>query len=113
MVRRRFFSAVSNHEMMQATILRDAAKAPLLRMRTEIGATWPSTRMPNLFRLHRPVWQHLIVRALYDLHLLGDAPGQCLLMQRDIGPVLGGDLIGLLDELVALCLLYTSDAADE
>jgi hypothetical protein len=31
MVRRRFFSAVSNHE--DATILRDAAKRPYLRMR--------------------------------------------------------------------------------
>jgi hypothetical protein len=34
MVRRRFFSAVSNHEATDgACILRDAAKAPLLRMR--------------------------------------------------------------------------------
>jgi hypothetical protein len=32
MVRRRFFSAVSNHEWL-AAILRDAAKTPLLRMR--------------------------------------------------------------------------------
>jgi hypothetical protein len=33
MVRRRFFSAVSNHERT-TLILRDAAKTPLLRMRT-------------------------------------------------------------------------------
>jgi hypothetical protein len=32
MVRRRFFSAVSNHDHEQF-ILRDAAKTPLLRMR--------------------------------------------------------------------------------
>jgi hypothetical protein len=32
MVRRRFFSAVSNHESPRP-ILRDAAKTPLLRMR--------------------------------------------------------------------------------
>jgi hypothetical protein len=36
MVRRRFFSAVSNHEM--AAILRDARKGALLRMRSEFGA---------------------------------------------------------------------------
>src|ERR1700712_730219 len=34
MVRRRFFSAVSNHESL-GPILRDAAKTPLLRMRRE------------------------------------------------------------------------------
>jgi len=33
MVRRRFFSAVSNHQVY-SVILRDAAKWPLLRMRT-------------------------------------------------------------------------------
>jgi hypothetical protein len=33
MVRRRFFSAVSNHESPRPFILRDAAKKPLLRMR--------------------------------------------------------------------------------
>ncbi|MDB5515284.1 MAG: hypothetical protein JWQ17_2042 [Tardiphaga sp.] len=33
MVRRRFFSAVSNHELFGA-ILRDAAETPLLRMRS-------------------------------------------------------------------------------
>jgi hypothetical protein len=35
MVRRRFFSAVSNHEFAPL-ILRDAAKTPLLRMRRSV-----------------------------------------------------------------------------
>jgi hypothetical protein len=38
MVSRRFFSAVSNHEMYVA-VLRDAAKTPLLRMRSD-GSSW-------------------------------------------------------------------------
>jgi hypothetical protein len=37
MVRRRFFSAVSNHG--RVAILRDAAKRPLLRMRRSLQET--------------------------------------------------------------------------
>jgi hypothetical protein len=37
MVRRRFFSAVSNHEL--AAILRDAAKTPLLKD-VEVAPSW-------------------------------------------------------------------------
>jgi hypothetical protein len=40
MVRRRFFSAVSNHEATRGCILRDAAKRPLLRMRQTRWIVW-------------------------------------------------------------------------
>src|SRR3954451_13064189 len=52
--------------------------------------------------LGRPVEQDLIVRALGQLHLLGHAPGQRLLMQWHVGPVLHRDLPSLLDQQIAL-----------
>src|SRR3954470_9274222 len=55
-----------------------------------------------LVLLGRPVEQDLVVRTLGQLHLLRDAPGERLLVQRDVGPVLHRDLEGLLDQEIAL-----------
>src|SRR5580700_2174589 len=48
----------------------------------------------------------IIIRALHDVRLLRHAPGQGLLVQRDIGHVVEqGDLPGLLEDVVALLLI--------
>ena len=46
-----------------------------------------------------PVEQDLVVGALHQLDLLRHAPGERLLVQRDVAPVRPGDLVGLLDQL--------------
>src|SRR5436190_2911768 len=58
---------------------------------------WTST----LLHLH-PVEQDLIIGALHHLYLLGDAPDQRLLMQRDDPGLLVVDAEGLGDQLVTL-----------
>ena len=50
----------------------------------------------------KPVQQNLIVGPLRELHFFRDAPGERLLVQRDVGPVLHRDLEGLLDQEIAL-----------
>src|SRR5207237_2767217 len=52
----------------------------------------------SLLLLDHPVGQHLVVGALHYLELPGDAPGQRLLVQRDVAVVLDRDLEGLLDQ---------------
>src|ERR1700738_2416909 len=53
--------------------------------------------------LVEPVEQDLVIGALGQLDLLGYAPGERLLVQRDVAPVLFlGDFVGLGDHLVAL-----------
>src|SRR5438045_2203462 len=74
----------------------------------------PGHRSGGLFLLV-PVEQDKIVGPLHDLHLLGYAPGQRLLMERDVGPILVlADLVALLDHLVALRLIaFDQDLADQ
>ena len=55
--------------------------------------------------LHGPLEAHLVVGALRHLHLLRHAPGQRLLVQRDVAVIVDADLEGLLDHLVALGLV--------
>src|SRR5262249_9696673 len=56
--------------------------------------------------LIEPIKQDLVVGALHHLELLRDAPGERLLVQRNVGPVLLlRDLVGVLDHLVALPLV--------
>ena len=74
-----------------STILECAsADVAVSRKRKGPGAvTLPGPRdQPPLFLLGRPVEQDLVVGALDQLDLLGHAPGQRLLVQRDVGPVL-------------------------
>ena len=49
-----------------------------------------------------PVEQDRVVGALHHLDLLGHAPGQRLLVQRDVAGLVVADLEGLRDQLVAL-----------
>src|SRR5882757_2593564 len=49
-----------------------------------------------------PIEQDLVVRALGQLDLVRDAPGQRLLVQGNVTVFLDDDIVGLLDQLVAL-----------
>ena len=53
----------------------------------------------------RPVQQNRIIGALGELDLLGHAPGQRLLVERDVAEILRGFLERFLDQLVALALV--------
>src|SRR6476620_8347463 len=55
--------------------------------------------------LARPIQQNRIIGPLGELHLLGHAPGQRLLVERDVPEILRGFLERFLDQLVALTLV--------
>src|SRR5204863_1262978 len=65
------------------------------------GARPRGVRTATLLHLH-PVEQDLVIGALHHLYLLGDAPDQRLLMQRDDPGLLVVDAEGLGDQLVTL-----------
>src|SRR5215510_10763152 len=83
---------------MAASNSRRIAKASIAR---SVAGVTPERRRARLLHLC-PVEQDLVVRALHDLHLLGHAPGQRLLMQRQHPDFLVIDAEGLGDHLVAL-----------
>ena len=64
---------------------RSRAKVLKLHLVPVVRPAWPG-RIYELSVLAEPVEQDLVVGALRELHLLRHAPGQRLLVQRDVGP---------------------------
>src|ERR1700759_4557069 len=87
------------------TTSKTSTPAPETRRSRKPEPPGPPVFKKTLFLFGRPVEQDLVVGTLGQFHLLGHAPCQRLLVQRNVGVVLDGDLERLLDHLVALGLV--------